>query len=96
MVPLAFLLQCLPEPDAGHSRVRILLIQEAEAAQEVRLGPATFLVRIAIGQGRVMERCFIRHIASARETYVQGGPGLSRFVQDCLLDGRPDAPHSIT
>jgi hypothetical protein len=66
----------------------VLQVQDNRGSlgQEVDLAPATFLVRIAIDQGRVMERCFIRHIASAREAYVQGGPGLSRFVQDCVLE----------
>jgi len=93
---LSFLLQCSPELDTGVTRVRILDIQDDEAMQEVSLRSATFLVRIAIGHGRVLERCFIRHIASAREAYVQGGPGLSRFVQDCLLDNGPAAAHSST
>ena len=30
---------------------------------------------------------FIRHIASGREAYVQGGPDLRAFFKACLLQG---------
>ena len=54
-------------------------------AEEIHLNDGTFLVRVLIDRGRLMERCLIRHIPSGREAYVQGGPGLSGFIKDSLL-----------
>ena len=92
----SFLVQCWPNPDTELSQVRVVQIDQADGPAEVRLGHGAFLVRIAIDQGRVMERCFIRHIASGREAYVQGGPGLRAFIQECLLAGVTPAPARST
>ncbi len=62
---------------------------------EVGLSDGSFLVRVAMDEQRLINRCLIRHIASGRETYIQGGANLSAFVSDCLLQddpaGAPDA-----
>ena len=46
-----------------------------------------FLLRISVEEAASVERCYIRHIASGREAYVQGGPSLRAFVKTCLLNG---------
>ena len=53
--------------------------------EEVHLSDGSFLLRISRDKDTSIERCLIRHIASGREAYVQGGPGLRAFVKDCLL-----------
>jgi hypothetical protein len=85
--PIAsFLVQYWAELGGGATRLRVLHVSDGGGqVGEVQLGASTFLVRIALDQGRAMERCYIRHIPSARETYVQGGPGLSAFIRECVL-----------
>ncbi len=31
-------------------------------------------------------RCYVRHIVSGSEVYMQSGPKLRAFVEDCLLN----------
>lgn len=79
---LSVMIQCWRDTESGETRLRVERIDRRE---EINLSDGTFLVRIAIDSGRLMERCLIRHIASGREAYVQGGPGLSGFIRDSLL-----------
>jgi hypothetical protein len=64
-----------------------LQVVRTDTAQEVLLGNSTFLLRIPVDGMGTVERCYIRHIASGREAYVQGGPGLRDFIKTCLLNG---------
>jgi hypothetical protein len=74
------------QTDATH-----LQVVRTDTAEEVHLGNSTFLLRIPVEGTATVERCYIRHIASGREAYVQGGPGLRAFVKTCLLNsGSPD------
>jgi hypothetical protein len=83
---LAVTIQCWREADTGTTRLRI---ERLDRPEEVQLADATFLVRVAFDQGRLMERCYIRHVGSGREAYVQGGPALSAFVRASLLADAP-------
>jgi hypothetical protein len=56
---------------------------------QVGLSSGSFLVRVAMDEERLVNRCLIRHIASGREAYIQGGANLSAFVSDCLLQDDP-------
>ena len=67
--------------DATH-----LQVVRTDTAEEVHLSNSTFLLRISIDEAASVERCHIRHIASGREAYVQGGPSLRAFVKTCLLN----------
>ncbi len=62
-----------------------LRIVRTDTAEEVRLSDSTFLLRISTDENAPVQRCLLRHIASGREAYVQGGPGLRAFVKTCLL-----------
>jgi hypothetical protein len=79
---LSVIVHCWRDTTTGSTQLRVERIDRQE---EIRLNDGTFLVRVAIDRGRLMERCFIRHIPSGREAYVQGGPGLSGFIRDSLL-----------
>jgi hypothetical protein len=57
----------------------------ANTAEEVPLRKGSFLLRISLDENTSTQRCHIRHIASGREAYIQGGPNLRAFVKDCLL-----------
>lgn len=64
-----------------------LQVVRTDTAEEVQLGNSSFLLRFAVDETTPVERCFIRHLASGREAYVQGGPSLHAFIKDCLLHG---------
>ena len=67
-----------------------LQVVRADKAEEIRLEDGNFLLRISVDEATCIGRCFIRHLASGREAYVQGGPNLHTFIKDCLLkDGEP-------
>ncbi|HET8912576.1 MAG TPA: hypothetical protein VFN23_13975 [Ktedonobacteraceae bacterium] len=62
-----------------------LQVIRTDTSTEVQLSNSTFLLRMQeVGP---VERCYIRHIASGRDAYVQGGPGLRNFITTCLLNG---------
>ena len=68
-----------------------LQVVRTDTAEEVRLGDASFLLRFSVDEATPVERCFIRHLASGREAFVQGGPSLHAFIKDCLLNsGEPE------
>ena len=63
-----------------------------DTGKDVRVQDGNFLLRISIDERTSIVRCSIRHIASGREAYMQGGPNLRTFVQACLLsDGESGA-----
>lgn len=64
-----------------------LQVVRTDTAKEVRLGDSSFLLRFSVDETTTVERCFIRHLASGREAYVQGGSSLHAFIKDCLLNG---------
>jgi hypothetical protein len=81
---------------AHHPDTTRLQVLRVDTAEEVHFSSTTFLLRVTIDKGGVVERCFVRHVASGREAFVQGGPGLSAFVQDCLLErAEPASPEEI-
>ncbi len=63
-----------------------LQIVDVSTSQDIRLREGTFLLRISTDERPGVVRCFIRHIASGRETHIQGGARLREFVKACLLD----------
>ena len=67
--------------DATH-----LQVVRTDTAHEVYLSNSTFLLRIPAQNSTTGERCYIRHIASGRDAYIQGGPGLRDFIKACLLN----------
>ena len=63
-----------------------LKVVRVDTSEEVQLNDGSFLLRISRDKDTSVERCLIRHIASGREAYVQGGPNLRAFVKACLLN----------
>jgi hypothetical protein len=87
----SFTVRVLQDRHTSAARLQVIRV---DVAEEVHLAETTFLLRVTIDKGGAVERCFVRHVASGREAYVQGGPGLSAFVRECLLaqaaPARPD------
>ena len=61
----------------------------SDTAEEVHLEDGAFLLRISQDEyeREPVYRCLIRHLASGREAYLQGGPNLRAFVRACLVNG---------
>jgi hypothetical protein len=71
-----------------------LRLVRVDTGKDVPLRDGSFLLRISIDAKASVTRCYIRHIVSGREAYVQGGPNLRAVVKACLL---PDSsPESAT
>ena len=70
------------DQQTGTTHLRVV---RADTAEEVHLRDGVFLLRISTDEHTQVPRCFIRHIASGREAYIQSGPNLRAFVKDCLL-----------
>ncbi len=73
---------CWHDPQTGATHLRVV---GADTVEEVQLRDGVFLLRISTDEHSQVPRCFIRHIASGREAYIQSGPNLHDFVKDCLL-----------
>jgi hypothetical protein len=83
----SMLVRCWYNPKADATQLQVV---RADTAEEIRLTDGNFLLRISVDEATSVGRCFIRHLASGREAYVQGGPNLNTFIKDCLLkDGEP-------
>jgi hypothetical protein len=62
-----------------------LRVVRVDTGEEVHLKDGSFLLRISMDADASVLRCFVRHIASGREVYVQSGLRLREFVKACLL-----------
>lgn len=78
----SIIIRCWQDPQTDTTQLRLVVVDSGE---EVSLKEGAFLVRTSTDARTSVVRCFIRHIASGREAYVQGGPKLRAFVKDCLL-----------
>ncbi len=79
---LSVIVWCWPDLQTNTTRLRVVNVATGE---ELHLNDASFLLRISIGAKASETRCYIRHIASGREAYVQVSAKLRAFVKDCLL-----------
>jgi len=90
---LSFTVRCWYDPKLDSTRLQVLRVDDAE---EVHLANSSFLVRVTADPHGLVERCLIRHVATGREAYVQGGPGLSSFVKECLLGNERAEPTDLS
>lgn len=80
--------------DLPTDAIRMRMVR-ADTGEDLRVKDGNFLLRFSVDEATSIVRCFIRHIASGREAYVQGGPNLHKFVKTCLLSNgasEPDNP----
>jgi hypothetical protein len=80
---ISVLVRCWYDPQTNALQLQVMRTDTSEA---VPLGNNSFLLHFSVDKEKVA-RCQIRHIESGREAYVQGGPRLVAFVNDCLLNG---------
>lgn len=92
---LSIIVWCWYDLPTDVIQVRMVRVDTGE---DVRVQEGSFLLQISTDEVTSIMRCSIRHFASGREAYVQGGPNLRTFVQACLLSGgefgpaAPDTP----
>jgi len=86
---LSVIAWCWPDPQTNTAQLRVV---NGATGEEVRLMPGSFLLRISIDEKASVTRCHVRHIVSSREVYMQSGPRLHAFVEDCLLNGGESPP----
>ena len=85
----SLIVKCWYDSQADSTHLQVV---RTDTAEDVHLGSGTFLLRISVNEAVPVERCYIRHIASGREAFVQGGPSLRAFVKTCLLNsGSPES-----
>lgn len=68
-----------------------LQVVRVDTAEEVHLSDSAFLLRFYSSKGKARERCLIRHLATGREAYVQGGANLRTLILSCLIDPSSDS-----
>ena len=85
----SILLWCRPDLQNETTVLRVVRVDTGKA---VTFSDSHFLLRVWLEENGTVLRCFIRHIASGREAYIQSSPNLYAFVKACLLpDSHPDA-----
>src|SRR5258708_5393339 len=89
--PLAIILWCWHDARSDALQTRLV---RSDTAEEVSSKDGVFLLRCWSDQGGRVERCLIRHLASNREAYIQGGPKLRDFVKACLQSSEAPPPPS--
>lgn len=87
LTPLTFSLLVWCQQDAQSDAIQMRIIR-VDTGEPVHLRENTFLLRITTlpsAESALIERCAIRHIASGREAYMQSGPNLRTFINECVL-----------
>jgi hypothetical protein len=80
----SFILHCWQDQQTGIIQVQVV---HADTGKEVLLADGSYLLRVSVDTDASVVRCFIRHIASGQEVYLQGSEKLQAFVKRCLLSG---------
>ena len=92
---LSVIVWCWSDSQTNATQLRAVNVATGE---EVHLNNARFLLRISLDAKASVTRCFIRHLASDREAYVQSGSGLRSFIEACLASDsgeyKPDGPNT--
>lgn len=85
----SILLWCRPDLQNETVQLQVVRVDTGKAAN---LSEGSFLLRVFLEENGTILRCFIRHIASGREVYIQSSSNLYDFVKACLLpDSHPDS-----
>jgi hypothetical protein len=78
----SFILRSWQDQQTGIIQVQVV---HADTGEEVQLADGSYLLRVSIDTDASVVRCFIRHIASGQEAYLQGSEKLLAFVKPCIL-----------
>jgi hypothetical protein len=59
-------------------------VVHVDTGKDVLFRDSSFLLRVFVDEGTSVPRCFLRHVSSGREVYLQSGSNLLLFIKDCL------------
>ena len=76
------IIRCSFDPQTNATQLHVV---DVTTGEEVHLNDASFLLRISIYKPASITRCYIRHIASGNDAYVQGSARLRAFIKAHLL-----------
>lgn len=76
------IVRCWLDPQTNITQLQVV---DVTTGEEVHLNDASFLLRISLHGRASITRCYIRHIASGSEAYVQGSAKLRDFIKAHLL-----------
>jgi hypothetical protein len=80
---VSIIVSCWHDLQTNATQLRVIHVGTGE---EIHPSDGDFLLRISTDASTSVQRCLIRHLASGREAYIQGGPNLRSFVKACLLN----------
>jgi hypothetical protein len=69
--------------DAQTDIFRVQVV-DVDTGKDVLFRDSSFLLRVFVDESTSVPRCFLRHISSGREVYIQSGPNLLAFIKGCL------------
>jgi hypothetical protein len=78
----SFILHCWQDQQTGIIQVQVV---DAGTGEEVQFADGSYLLRVSVDTDASVVHCFIRHVASGQEIYLQGSEKLQVFVKRCLL-----------
>ena len=88
---ISIIIWCWHDLQTDTSKLRVVSVNTGEA---VHLNDGSFLLRISVDRHASLLRCYIRHITSGSEAYVQSGIGLQAFIKACLLNDKGERTSS--
>ena len=76
---ISVIIWCWHDLQSDTTKLRVVSVDTGEA---MHFKDGKFLLRISVDSSAPLLRCFIRHIASGSEAFVQSGLNLRTFVID--------------
>jgi hypothetical protein len=78
----SFVIWCRHDLQTGALQVHVV---DVDTSKDVLFKDSTFLLRVFVDESTSVPRCFLRHISSGREVYLQSGSNLLPLIKDCLI-----------
>jgi hypothetical protein len=79
--PFSFVIWCSHDVQTDTLQVRVIHV---DTGKDVLLKDSCFLLRVFVDEDTSVSRCFLRHVSSGREVYLQSGVNLLPFIKGCL------------
>lgn len=77
----SFVIWCWHDVQTDALQIQVVNV---DTGKDVLLRDSSFLLRVFVDEGTLVPRCFLRHVSSGREVYIQSGSNLLPFIKDCL------------
>jgi len=86
----SFVIWCSHDVQNDTLQVRVVPI---DTSKDVQFKDSSFLLRVFVDESTLTPRCFLRHVNSGREVYIQGSSNLLPFIKGCLATGEETEAH---